>query len=125
MRRSLVPLLACLALAAGGALAGCGGDDDEGGSSGSSSGDGGGDVVEVHMKNIQFDPKDVTVKAGQTVRWVNDDDVEHNVVARSGANFKSDLFGKGGTFETKVDKAGTVAYVCTVHPAMMATLNVQ
>jgi plastocyanin len=128
MRRSLVTLFACLALAAGGALAGCGGDDDEGGNGGGSaqgSGDGGGNVVTIHMKDIQFDPKEVTVKAGQTVRWVNDDDVEHNAVARSGAEFKSELFGKGETYETKVDQAGTVAYVCTVHPAMTGTLTVQ
>jgi plastocyanin len=117
MRRSLVPRLACLALAMSGALAGCGGDDD-------------GDVVTIHMKNNKFDPNTVSVKVGQTVRWVNDDDVKHNVMAvptkgDSGAEFRSDFFGKGGTYETKVDRAGTVSYGCKLHVPMIGFLNVQ
>lgn len=121
MRRTLPILLACVALAAG-----CGGDDDgDGGDEGGGGTAPSGDVVTIHMKNIQFDPKDVTVKAGQTVRWVNDDDVQHDAVAKSGADFKSELFGKGESFETKLDEPGKIDYVCTVHPNMTGTLTVQ
>jgi plastocyanin len=76
------------------------------------------------MKNIQFAPKDVTVKVGQTVKWVNQDTVDHDVKADSG-QFKSGLFGKGQSFEWKADKAGTVSYVCTVHPGMTGKITVQ
>jgi plastocyanin len=122
MRRILLALGATLALVA----AGCGGGDDNGGgstatSAGSSSSGG---EVEIKMQNIQFAPKDTTVKVGQKVKWVNEDSVDHNVSADSGADFKSDNFGKGGSFEFTADKAGTIKYECTLHPGMTATLNV-
>ncbi len=72
----------------------------------------------VTMQNIAFTPAVISVKVGQTVKWTNDDSVDHNVTATSGATFKSDTFGKGGTFTWKADKAGTVSYVCTIHPGM-------
>ena len=79
MTKLLALILACLAL--GLVAAGCGGDDDGGGGS---SGDpapararsppsGGGGGAQVGMKNIQFDPKDVTVKAGETITFTNDE----------------------------------------------------
>jgi plastocyanin len=55
--------------------------------------------VAIKMQNIAFDPKAVTVKVGQKVTWTNDDSTDHNVTADSGADFKSDNFGNGGTFE--------------------------
>jgi plastocyanin len=128
MRRMLLLLCALVALAA----AGCGGGNDNGGSTGSSSSSstsaassssGGG--VAIKMQNIQFDPKDVTVKVGQKVTWTNDDSVDHNVTAQSGADFKSKNFGNGATFSFTPDKAGTIKYVCTIHPGMTATLTVQ
>jgi plastocyanin len=78
----------------------------------------------VHMKDIQFQPKDATVKVGDTVCWTNDDTVQHDAVADNG-DFRSALFGKGQTFSWKAAKAGTVAYVCTVHPNMTAQLVVK
>jgi plastocyanin len=121
--RLITVLTACCALA----LVGCGGGDDNGGGSSSSGGGGGsssGDTVLIDMKNIKFAPQDATVKVGQTVKWVNQDTVDHDVDAKSGADFKSELFGNGKSFEWKADKAGTVSYVCTVHPGMVGTLNV-
>ena len=125
MRRILVALSAVLALALG--LAACGGSSGGGSTSAStsapaSSSSGGG--VEIKMQNIQFAPKDTTVKVGQKVTWTNDDNTDHNVTADSGADFKSKDFGNGGTFSFTPDKAGTIKYVCTIHPGMTATLNV-
>jgi plastocyanin len=125
MRRILPALCSALALAI--VAAGCGGSDNGGSgsaststnSSSSSSGE-----VEVKMQNIQFAPKATTVKVGQKVKWVNEDSTDHNVTADSGADFKSKDFGKGGSFEFTADKAGTVKYVCTIHPGMAGTLTV-
>ena len=77
------------------------------------------------MQNIAFDPKAVTVKVGQKVTWTNDDSTDHNVTSDSGADFKSKDFGKGATFSFTPDKAGTINYVCTIHPGMKATITVQ
>jgi plastocyanin len=125
MRRILLALCAVLALALG--LAACGGGDDNGGGSTSSTpaaSSGGSGEVEIKMQNIQFAPKDTTVKVGQKVKWVNEDSTDHNVTSDSGADFKSDDFGKGSSFEFTPDKAGTIKYECTLHPGMTATLNV-
>lgn len=123
----------CVLLAAGAlAVAGCGGDDDEGGQApapaqtapATTPAEGAGEAVEVEMRNIAFDPEDVTVKVGQTIRWENYDSVDHNAVATEGEDFKSDNFGKGGEYEFTAEKAGTITYVCTLHPGMDGTITV-
>jgi plastocyanin len=83
-----------------------------------------GGTVTVDMKNIAFSPNSVTVNVGQTVKWVNQDTVAHNVTAQSGA-FKSTNFGPGGSFTFKATKPGTFGYVCTIHPGMNGTLIVK
>jgi plastocyanin len=128
MRRILLALCGVVALAA----AGCGGSNSSSTSSGSSSSaststpaassSGGG--VTIKMQNIAFAPKAVTVKVGQKVTWTNEDTVDHNVTSQSGETIKSDNFGKGGTFSFTPKKAGTIKYVCTIHPGMTATLTV-
>ena len=122
-----MPFLLALVLPV--ALAACGG-----GGSGSGGGGGGGGgqsasacpkgAVTIHMKDIQFSPKTATAKVGQKVCWVNEDDVQHDAVADDG-QFKSQLFGQGQMFTTKLTKAGTISYVCTVHPGMTGTLDVK
>jgi amicyanin len=128
MKRWLAPLLACLAL--GLVVAGCGGDDDDNGGDGADTqeqpapaAESGG--TEVSMQNIKFNPAEVTIKAGDTVTWVNDDSVGHDV---TGDDFKSGKPGamqNGDTFEHTFEKAGTFDYVCTVHPGMKGTVRVE
>jgi plastocyanin len=79
----------------------------------------------VHMQNLQFVPEDITVRVGQKVRWINDDTVDHNVVADSGARFHSSIFGQGRSYEFTPRKPGTVKYECTLHPGMVGTLTVK
>jgi plastocyanin len=124
MRRILLAVFAVLALALG--VAACGGGDDNGGgsTSTSSSASSGGGGVAIKMENIQFAPKETTVKVGDKVTWTNDDTTDHNVTADSGADFKSEDFGSGGTFDFTPDKAGTIKYECTLHPGMVGTLTV-
>ena len=125
MRRIALLLCAVGALTA----AGCGSSNNSSTSTSSgstsaaaSSSSGGG--VAIKMQNIAFDPKAVTVKVGQKVTWTNDDQVDHNVTSQSGETIKSQNFGKGGTFSFTPTKAGTIKYVCTIHPGMTATLTV-
>ena len=119
-RRVLLCGLGCLA------LAGCGSSSSSSTSTSSSttpaaSSSG---AITIAMQNIQFAPKDQTVKVGQKVTWVNKDTVDHDVTATKGASFKSSLFGKGKSFSFTPTKAGTIQYVCTVHPGMEGTLTV-
>ena len=131
--RLLLPFVLAAALLAGG----CGDNDDENATTPSADAEeaqqtpsatedsgSGGDVVEIKMKDIQFDPQQVTVRVGQTVRWVNEDDVQHDADATDG-QFESELYGKGGTQEYTAEEAGTIDYVCSVHPNMQGTLTVE
>ena len=130
--KRLYSVVACLAL--GGALvAGCGGSSSSSSKSSSSStpaaapaattpAAAASGTLAVSMKNIQFAPKSVTAKVGQTVKWTNDDSVDHNVTATSGETFKSSTFGQGATYSHKLTKAGTISYVCTIHPGMAGTI---
>jgi plastocyanin len=121
MHRLLLPLALALLLAA------CGGDDDGGGGAeqGASSEACPSGAVVIEMVDIKFDPADATAKVGQEICWINEDSIDHNAVAESGASFESELFGKGKTFTATVEEPGTVEYVCTIHPGMTGTIEVQ
>ena len=135
--KRLYSLAACLALGAV-LVAGCGGSSSSSSKSNASSAPAAapsststsaatpaaGGAVAVSMKNIQFSPKSITAKVGQTIKWTNDDSVDHNVTATSGGTFKSSNFGQGSTYSTNLAKAGTVQYVCTIHPGMTGTIVV-
>lgn len=116
-----IPLLA-LTVTAALALAACGGDDDGGGETANTAPQSG--RVDVGMNRLKFEPDAVTVKTGATVVWTNLENVPHDVVAESGADFETKPFGKDGTFEYTTEKAGTIEYVCTLHPGMDGTITV-
>lgn len=114
--RRLLPALAFLVL-----LAGCGSSDS----------DGGGDTAAalapgkpIEMQSLRFKPENVQVPVGQEITWHNDESVPHDVKAESGASFSSETFGKDGTYSWTPDKAGTVKYVCTLHPGMDGEIEV-
>ena len=69
--------------------------------------------VAVAVKNFEFAPKEVTVKAGTTVEWT-DQGGRHTVEADNGS-FKSPTMISGQKFEHKFDTPGTFAYFCGVH----------
>jgi plastocyanin len=118
MRRLLLPLVLAVMVAA------CGGDDDGGGGGASSSEACPSGSVEIKMVDIKFDPDEATVGVGQEVCWVNEDTIDHNAVADD-KQFESELFGKGKTFTYTPDAAGSIPYVCTIHPGMTGTLTVE
>jgi plastocyanin len=136
MKKLFTLILACLAL--GLVAAGCGGDDDNGGepasdgvSKSEETGSAGGGGAQVGMQNIQFDPKDLTVKAGETITFTNDEAVPHDVHKTSGpgADFSSGDTGgmqEGDTFKLTLDEAGKYEYVCKVHaPGMSGSITVK
>ena len=124
MKRLLIMLLACLALVA----AGCGDDDEDpapaagGGAATQEEATSG--ATKIDMKDFQFEPKNATVKVGQTVTWTNQDSAPHDATDEDTGQFKSDQFGKGESFEFTAKKAGEIKYVCTLHPGMEGTLTV-
>ena len=78
----------------------------------------------ITMKEYKFDPAEITVKPGATIKLINDDAIEHNFVdSKNGINSGDIKGGATGTV-TAPAKAGTYPYICTYHPAMTGTLVV-
>lgn len=80
-------------------------------------------VVVVRMKNLAYGAGTLTVVAGTTVEWVNDDPLEHTVVAADGA-FDSSLIPPGGSWRFTFWKPGTYEYTCRPHPFMKGVVTV-
>ncbi len=72
-------------------------------------------TVAVAMRNIRFVPASITVKAGQAIKWTNDDPVSHTVTADRGASFNSGTVDFGKTYQFTPTKPGTIHYYCTIH----------
>lgn len=90
-------------------------------------------LVTVQMKNIAFvapgGGKNVTILLGDTVRWVNQDAVQHTATSNQdpgGASFDSGLLNQGQEFRFVPGLRGTWIYFCQVHPTQMnnAQINV-
>jgi plastocyanin len=106
--------------------AGCGEEKSTGAGTAGGSPDepaaaGGGEAVVGKMKDILFVPDKVTVRVGQAVRWLNEDDVAHTVKAPS---FESEKLRKGDVFEAEFSKPAKIDYVCTIHPSQKGTITV-
>jgi len=77
----------------------------------------------VHISNFTFSPQVLKIRAGQTVTWVNDDDIPHNVTAVD-KSFKSKVLDTGESFSFTFPRAGTYAYFCGLHPHMTGSVVV-
>ena len=76
----------------------------------------------VSIENNTFTPETLTIKVGETVTWMNNDSVMHNVVADE---FSSDNLSNGDSFEFTFEEAGTYTYICSIHPAMSGEIIVE
>lgn len=121
------------ALAAGMLIAGCGGSDSASSSTAKSSGTiaapVAGSNAAVTVKQFQFMPGELAVKAGTTVTWTNEDDILHT--ATSGANpgtpdgqFDGPMDGRGKSFSHTFGQPGRYPYFCNRHNSMTATVVV-
>ena len=79
---------------------------------------------EVKIDNFAFTPQRVTVKAGTTVTWINDDDIPHTV-ASSTKLFKSKALDTDDKFSFTFTTPGAYEYFCSVHPYMTGTIVVE
>lgn len=79
----------------------------------------------VSQKNKSFSVKKLTVKVGDSVKFVNDDNFAHNVFSLSPAkSFDLGSFGNGGFKSVVFDKPGKIEVECAVHPDMRLDIEV-
>ncbi len=80
--------------------------------------------VEVKIDNFTFNPQQVTVKAGDTVTWVNHDDIPHTVTSKTFI-FKSQAMDTDEKFSFTFATPGSFLYFCSLHPHMTGTIVVE
>ena len=78
----------------------------------------------VLIKDFMFMPNSLTVKAGSTVTWANQDDEPHTVTSNTGL-FRSGAIDTNESFSFKFDTPGTYHFTCSIHPRMVGSIVVQ
>ncbi|HTD32154.1 MAG TPA: cupredoxin family copper-binding protein [Candidatus Elarobacter sp.] len=78
----------------------------------------------VHIKNFAYAPETVTIRPGQSVRFVEDDETPHTVTASDGS-FDSGNLDKGKSWTHVFPKEGTFAYFCAYHTYMKGKVVVK
>ncbi|MEM9276467.1 MAG: plastocyanin [Cyanobacteria bacterium P01_F01_bin.143] len=66
---------------------------------------------------LQFDPSTITIKAGDTVKWVNNKMSPHNLVFDDSSieSHKGLLFAAGDSVQNTFTEPGTYSYYCEPH----------
>lgn len=78
----------------------------------------------VVIKQMHFDPQEISVKVGDTVEWKNEDIFTHTVTADDGS-FDSGPIAPGKSWKMTANHAGSIGYHCRPHPNMTARLVAQ
>jgi plastocyanin len=78
----------------------------------------------VTIDATSYRPRTLTLKAGDSVEWVNADIYVHTVTARDGG-FDSRDIPAGGTWKHTPGGSGLLAYRCIYHPSMKGTLRIR
>ena len=76
----------------------------------------------VSIDNFTFTPQRVTVKAGTTITWTNQDDIPH-AIASSTKVFKSKTLDTDDKYSFTFTTPGTYEYFCSLHPHMTGTIG--
>lgn len=83
-------------------------------------------TTSVNIQNYMFEPMAITVKAGSTVTWTNQDSVHHTVTADTPSDNAPNgpLIGQGETYSFTFNKPGTYDFHCMPHANMHGTVIV-
>jgi plastocyanin len=80
----------------------------------------------VTVKDFAFGPKSVSVKAGGTITWTNEDSFDHAIqidsLKLSGPKFGPQTMPT--SYSHQFDTPGTYPYICGVHNSMTGTVIV-
>jgi plastocyanin len=88
-----------------------------------------GGVNDVQIKDFTYAPAAITVPAGTTITFTNEDGAPHTATSGTSPTadgvFESGTLAKGDSKSIKVTKRGTLAYYCVLHPFMKGTVVVR
>lgn len=80
----------------------------------------------ITQENKTFSEKEVTIKTGDSITFVNNDKVTHNTYSRSKGNkFDSGAQAPESSMTQTFSSPGKVKVRCAIHPRMKLTVNVE
>ena len=79
--------------------------------------------MELAIDKFAFAPKEITVKPGTTIVWINHDEAPHTVVSGD-RTFASKGLDTDDRFEHRFEQEGDFGYICSVHPFMTGVVHV-
>lgn len=79
----------------------------------------------IGQKGKLFSEKEVTIKKGDTLVFVNDDTIAHNVMSTTAGNtFNLGAIPPGKSTPVTFDKNGDIQVICAIHPGMKMLVKV-
>lgn len=81
-------------------------------------------VVVVDIRDFAFEPHEVKVSNGATVRWVNRDPAPHSIAMEGGRPGNSGQLDPGREHAVTFSEAGRFTYRCGVHTTMLGIIVV-
>jgi plastocyanin len=78
----------------------------------------------VNIKSYSFQPSTLSVPAGTTVTWINQDNAQHTVTSDKQGQFDSGAIAAGKKFTYTFTAPGSYSYHCSIHPGMKGTIVV-
>ena len=79
----------------------------------------------ISQKGRAFSESAVSVKKGDTLNFVNDDNIAHNILSTTAGNeFNLGTQNPGSTTPVTFKTAGEVTVLCAIHPRMKLVVNV-
>lgn len=119
-------IVCCLALV----LNGCSSRPDQGqsagmGTQGSASEDDTAVIthLEVEIKDMKFQPAEIFAKNGDTITFINNDLVAHDVTEEKNKEWSSSTLSPGESWSMMVTKSA--AYYCSIHQVMKGKITLQ
>lgn len=77
-------------------------------------------TLEMDQRGVKFIPRILAITQGDTVRFLNNDDMPHNVYSRDGEGYNLGTFKRDETASRTFKQPGVFAQLCTIHPEMLA-----
>lgn len=79
----------------------------------------------IGQKGKVFSEKEVSLKKGDTLVFVNDDNIVHNVLSGSeGHRFNLGAIKPGHSTPVTFNSVGEISVICAIHPTMKMTVKV-
>lgn len=76
-------------------------------------------VVDVRIESYRYDPEEVRIRKGDTVRWLNAEKrTSHSILFPAEGGLESERMFPGESWQRRFDKPGRYDYRCGPHPEM-------